>query len=238
MDQTTLPAGAFQTHVAAVASPTPGSRRITFAGAALADFALPPGCWGPYVKLLFPRPDATLAWRTYSVRAFDPVRRELAVDIMLHAPHGIGARWALAARPGDPLAILGPGAVPVPPEPDWILLAGDRTALPAIAYTLERLPAAARGLALLALDDAAERQPLAAPPGVEVRWVAGDLAAAVAAVPWPGGERAVLWAGAEAGAARRIRTHARKACGLAPGCRPILNYWKRGQAEGSFSCLA
>ena len=230
MDAPALPAGAFRTHVVAVSAPTPRSRRITLGGEDLRGFALPAGCWAPYLKLLFPRPDASLARRTYSVRTFDPGRSELAVDIMLHEPCGVGAGWALSARPGDALALLGPGVIPVPPAPDWILLAGDRTALPAIAFTLERLPRAARGLALLQIDDAVERQALDAPRGVEVRWIDGDLAAAVAAEPWPADGAAVLWAGAVAGAARRIRAYARRHRGLDQSCRPILNYWKRGLA--------
>ena len=157
---------------------------------------------------------------------------------MLHEPLGVGSAWALAAKPGDPLAILGPGIIPVPPAPDWIMLAGDRTALPAIAFTLERLPPATRGLAFLALDDARDRQELARPRGVELRWVDGDLADAVLAAPWPEQGDSVIWAGAEAVAARRIRAYARKRCHLDPCRRPILNYWKRGVAEGGFDCLA
>lgn len=238
MPEPALPAGAFRTAVVAVAEPTPRTRRITFGGEALRSFALPPDCWGPYMKLLFPRPDGSLAWRTYSVRSFDRERCELAVDIMLHEPCGVGARWAMAVRSGDALAILGPGLIPVPPAADWIMLAGDRTAMPAIAFTLERLPATTRGTALLAVPEAEDRQELAGPSGVEVRWVEGDLADAVLAAPWPCDGDCVLWAGAEAGTARRIRAYARKRCGLEACRRPVLNYWKRGQAEGSFDFLA
>lgn len=233
-----LPAGAFRTRVVDVASPTPRCRRVTLGGEGLRGFALPQGCWGPYLKLLFPRPDGTLARRTYSVRDFDPGSCELAVDVMLHEPRGVGASWAAAARPGDPLAILGPGVIPVPPAPDWAVLAGDRTALPAIAYTLARLPAEARGIAFLAVEDEEDRQELARPPGVELRWIEGDLAEAVLGSPWPCEGDCVLWAGAEANAARRIRAFARKRCGLDACRRPILNYWKRGQAEGSFDFQA
>ena len=238
MPDPALPAGAFWTKVVSVTEVTPRTRRIAFGGEALRGFALPPDCWGPYIKLLFPAADATLAWRTYSVRGFDGERCELAVDIMLHEPCGVGASWALAAKPGDALAILGPCIIPVPPAPDWVLLAGDRTALPAIAFTLERLPPATRGLALLALEDPADRQDLVGPPGVEIRWVDGDLADAVLAAPWPEDGDCVLWAGAEAGPARRIRTYARRHCGLDPGRRPVLNYWKRGRPEGSFDYIA
>ena len=238
MTAATLPAGAIPTRVVSVTAPSPRMRRIVLGGDGLGGFALPAGCWGPYIKLIFPQPDATLAWRTYSVRAFDPARRELTVDMLLHEPRGIGSRWASDARPGDTLAILGPGIIDVPPAPDWILLAGDHCALPAIAFTLERLPASARGLALLALEDPDDRQALAAPAGVEVRWLRGSLAEAVAAAPWPQDGTGVLWAGAEAAAARRIRAYARQHRGLDQSCRPILNYWKRGQAEGSFGFAA
>jgi len=238
MTDTILPDGAILTQVVSVAAPSPRMRRITLGGEGLGGFALPAGCWGPYIKLIFPRPDGTVAWRTYSVRAFDPARRELTVDMLLHEPRGIGSRWASEARPGDALAILGPGIIDVPPTPDWILLAGDHSALPAIAFTLERLPASARGLALLALEDPGDRQALAAPPGIEVRWLCGGLAEAVAAAPWPRGGTGVLWAGAEAAAARRIRAYARQHRGLDQSCRPILNYWKRGQPEGSFGFVA
>lgn len=213
---------------------TPKTRRILLGGPELRGFALPAGAWGPYLKLCLPRPDGCLARRTYSVRRFDPARIELVVDVLLHEPRGLASGWAAAVRPGAGVTLYGPGCLPVPAMPCWTLLAGDASALPAIAYTLENLPCSARGLALLALDDPADRQEIAAPPGVEVRWIEGDLAGAVASAPWvPDGT--IIWAGAEAGTARALRAFARKEKKLEQDRRPILNYWKRGQAEGDFA---
>lgn len=231
-----LPPNAVRATVAAVSSPTPLMRRITFAGPELRRCAPAPGAWGPYLKLLMPRPGGPPMRRTYSLRAYDPDHLELTVDVLMHEPLGLASRWARDAGPGDRLGLVGCGAVPVAPEPGWILLAGDHSALPAIAYTLERLPPSARGMAIIAVADPAERTPLDAPPGVPVRWLdaADDLPAAVAATPWPARGPAVLWAGAEAALARALRSFARQEQNLDQNRRPILNYWKRGSAEGAF----
>jgi NADPH-dependent ferric siderophore reductase len=55
-----------------------------------------------------------------------------------------------------------------------VLLAGDETAVPAIAGILRDLPADAVGTALLEVPLAADVQDLAAPSGVDVRWLPRD----------------------------------------------------------------
>ena len=111
--------------------------------------------------------------RTYTARSVRQERREVDVDIVLHGDLGPASRWALAAAPGDDLVILGPNAdvagphggvdfVP-PAHTDRLLIAGDETALPAIASILERLPADARGEALIEMPLSGDRLDLAAP---------------------------------------------------------------------------
>jgi NADPH-dependent ferric siderophore reductase len=129
----------------------------------------------------------------------------------------------------------------LPGDADWFLLAGDLTALPAIARILENLPGTARGRALIELPHPEEVQALAHPPGIEVVWLHPGrdgapvrLADAVVGTVPPEGARAYLFCGAEAATARPIRRHARQVLRLAPERVNVLNYWKVGLAEGRF----
>lgn len=139
-------------------------RRIVLGGADLETFDVPSNALGPYIKLLIPpqgvvpewptlSPDGRLLWppvetrpvmRTYSVRKFDKEAGEMHVDFVLHGDRGIASGWAMRAQPGDPVGVWGPGCVTTQ-NIDWYLLAGDHTALPAIAFILENLPETAKG---------------------------------------------------------------------------------------------
>ncbi|MEV0157420.1 siderophore-interacting protein [Micromonospora sp. NPDC050686] len=118
--------------------------------------------------------------RTYTVRAVRPHLAEVVVDLVRHGDGGPATRWARRARPGDQIAIVGPdggyhgehGGVEFrPPPTGQLLLAGDETAVPAIAAILERLPLDARGRVLLEVPHADDALPLAAPPGVVLTWL-------------------------------------------------------------------
>lgn len=124
-----------------------------------------------------------------------------------------------------------------------LLLGADETAVPAVASILERLPADARGTAVLEVPAAGDFLDLAAPPGVTVRWYArGDrphgqaltaavreLAAALdPATGAPVGELdesdLILWDVPEAGPGRRRllrlagrRGHLHRGAAPAPG---------------------
>jgi iron complex transport system ATP-binding protein len=122
--------------------------------------------------------------RTYTVRAVRQADREIDVDMVLHGDGGPASRWVAEARPGSPLVVLGPDAAFdgahggvdfVPPvRTGCLLVAGDETAVPAIACILERLPASARGEVVLEVPSADDVLPLAAPDGVVVRWLVRD----------------------------------------------------------------
>jgi NADPH-dependent ferric siderophore reductase len=121
--------------------------------------------------------------RTYTVRHVRPADREVDVDVVRHSDgHGPAARWAEAVRPGDAAALIGPdarypgehGGVEFrPPAPGTaVLIAGDETAVPAVASILARLPARSAGEVLLEVpypDDALAVDEL--PPGFRIRWL-------------------------------------------------------------------
>lgn len=211
-----------------------------------------------HVKLIFPDPDTgelrppvpdglMLAWprpvppsREYTVRRFDPATLEIDIDIVLHRG-GLASDWARAASPGDRVHVAGPpGGVIVPLVYDRYLLAGDLTALPAIARWLEELPQSAAGWAFTEVTDPGDEIELQRPPGMQLRWVhsrdtppgSGDLLArTVRTVHIPPGESVYLWAAGEAGAIKPLRRWARDELGLARHDYSVTGYWKRGTPD-------
>lgn len=190
---------------------TPHMIRIVFGGDGLGDFSV--GEFSDhYVKLLFPPEGAgyrdpfdvdevqaqypRAQWpvtRTYTVRAWDPQRRELTIDFVYHGDHGLAGPWAAAAKPGDAISFFGPGGAYAPaPEADWHLLVGDASALPAIAASAERVPAGKPVSVFVEVDSPTEQQELTSPGALDVHWVYGfsadrpgvELAEQVLAAPW------------------------------------------------------
>lgn len=163
---------------------TPRMARVTFTGPGLSTVERWPD---QQLKLLFPPPGRPLVlpdapaegdgmrwYGAYQAIPTDerPIMRSftvrdlrdglLTVDFVLHTHGGPASTWALSAVPGDKLARYGPAAVyarPLALDADWVLLAGDETALPAVGSLLP-LPHAT---VLVEVADAAEEQDL---PGV------------------------------------------------------------------------
>jgi NADPH-dependent ferric siderophore reductase len=235
---------------------TPHMVRVVLGGEGLARFATR-GQTDHYVKLHFPAPGAAYPepfdlrtireefpreqWpstRTYTVRSWDEQARELALDFVVHGDEGIAGPWAVNARPGDALYFSGPGGGYAPdPEAPWHLLAGDETALPAIAAALEALPADARGHAFIEVSDAAEELKLAAPEGVRVAWlhraggpVGAKLVEAVAALAFPEGVPQVFVHG-EAGFVKELRDLLKNERGVPREALSISGYWRLGHDE-------
>ncbi len=224
---------------------TPRYRRIVLGGPELeADF--PWAAFAPtsHVKVLVPGADGGVvlpepdgprpALRDYTVRGWDPEARELTLDFVLHG-HGLAGTWAAAAKPGDRLGVLGPRGLKLfPTGYPFYLVAGDASALPAVSRFVEELPAGARALAFVEVEDAAEEQRLAVSDDVEVRWVhraSGErLADAVRAWAPPSDHDWFAFAAGEAGSMREIRTHLRREVGLPREQVVVDGYWKQGEA--------
>ncbi|HEX6954334.1 MAG TPA: siderophore-interacting protein [Agromyces sp.] len=197
------PRPAYRSYRAAVARVerlAPHFTRVTFAGDELAEF----GTAGldQRVKVVLPLPGTGFAafpqvddwygawrrlpaekrnpFRTYTIRAVRPERREVDVDFVVHGDTGPGSAWAMRAEPGDEIVLVGPdersegrtiGIDWRPGDVETLLLAGDETAAPAICAILESLPADASGAAIIEVPSAADALPVRAPAGVEVRWL-------------------------------------------------------------------
>ena len=122
--------------------------------------------------------------RTYTVRAARPEQQEVDVDFVLHGDGGPASRWAGSAVAGDAVQLVGPnrrhpgstravGWNP-PPEESTLLIAGDETALPAVASILEGLPPTARGTVLIEVPEPDDVLELPGPTGVTVEWITRD----------------------------------------------------------------
>jgi len=78
--------------------------------------------------------------RTYTPRGYDPATKTLEIQFLLHG-EGPASAWAQRAKPGDKLAVAGPGGrFSFEPVADHWWLAADESAIPAVATLLEALP--------------------------------------------------------------------------------------------------
>lgn len=189
--------------------------------------------------------------RTLTVRRADPIAREIAIDVSVHGDHGTVGPWALRAQPGDPVYLMGPGGAYAPdPAADWHLLAGDESALPAIAAALEALPSDAVGKAFIEVAGPEDEIALTAPEGVELNWLhrggradlvgqerAGDnapLIGAVTTAPWLPGQVQVFIHGEAQAVMHNLRPYVRKERGVEAKWASISGYWRRGRTEETF----
>lgn len=237
--------------VTAVRDLTPRLRRVTFQGRDLDRFApstnlhvrlyLPPEgeappVWprpGPDGRPHWPPGAARPAVRYYTLRRVDAARGELDIDFVRHPDGGPGAGFAERVRFGDLCGMSGPYGLGARPA-DWHLLAGDETALPAIARILEELPTDARGVALVEVEDAADELPLEHPEGVNLCWLhrrgspPEQLFDAVAALEMPDGEAVErrAWIACEFHDLARLRDHLRER-GLSRDELLAVAYWRR-----------
>ncbi|MFF9070851.1 siderophore-interacting protein [Streptomyces sp. NPDC014872] len=180
--------------------------------------------------LAIPEPERPLM-RSFTVRGYDRASGVMTVDFVLHGDDGPAARWGRGARPGEVLGMVGPSAAYARPLPaaDWLLLAGDETALPAIGTLLESLSAGSRAVVYAEVADAAEHRMPHSPGEVSVHWVdrdrGGALVDAVRAAELPAGPGAA-WLAGEAGAVRALRRHLVGERGLPRNAVEFSGYWR------------
>jgi NADPH-dependent ferric siderophore reductase len=173
---------------------TPALIRVVLVGPGLVDLAMPDGT-DAYVNIAIPPADAPYgplfdlqqvreqhppelqpARRRYTVRRWQDGR--LTLDFVVHGDTGVAGPWAAAAGPGDVLVFTGPSSGYRPsPDAAWHLLVGDEAALPAIAASLEVLPAGVRAVVRLLCDGPDYVLPIDTAADVDLQWLyrTGDV---------------------------------------------------------------
>lgn len=237
---------------------TPRMIRVVLGGEALEGFETKTFT-DHYVKIQLPPPGADYGsdfdleeiqatrprelWprtRTYSVRRWDPEAGELTIDFVVHGDGGVAGPWAVRARPGDILQLRGPGGAYAPdPEAAWHLLAGDASAIPAIAAALVRIPAGVPTFVLLEVDDADEELELETDAALALRWLhrtraPGEepelLLEAARELTLPAGPGQAFVHG-EASSVRALRRHLLVDRALSPDALSASGYWKLRRTE-------
>ncbi|MFH8612793.1 siderophore-interacting protein [Streptomyces sp. NPDC018029] len=233
---------------------SPHMQRVVLGGEGLAEFTAGE-CTDHYVKLLFDAEGVTYPepfdmqrireefpreqWpvtRTYTVRWWDAETRELALDFVIHGDEGLAGPWARDVEPGATVRFLGPGGGYAPDAAaDWHLLAGDESALPAIAAAAEALPPGAVARIFIEVEGPAEEQKIAT--DAEIVWLhRGDrpvgrlLVEAVRALEFPDGDLHAFVHG-EAGFVKELRRYLRVEREVPRERLSISGYWRLGHNE-------
>lgn len=252
----------FDLSVARTERVSPSVVRITFHGPALAEFTsggrdqriklfLPqPDQESPVVPVESGMdwftvwrdmdPATRAVMRSYTVRDQRREPDELDIDFAVHEDGGPASRWAARSRPGDQVVVLGPieednpGVDFRPPaDTDWVLLAADETALPAVERILSWLPGDARALVWIEVPGAADIRDLPSAADVKVNWLPRDgngLLDAVRAADFRYGTP-YAWIAGEAGTVRALRRHLVGERGFDRHSVTFTGYWRRGVAE-------
>lgn len=203
---------------------------------------------GPVEEALPLQLDGGIEWtrapgrqtRDYTPRS---LRREsdgswsLDLDFVVHADGeaaaGPAERWALSARSGDPLWIVGPkSSTTLPQDLQELVLLADETGLPAVARFFDDRPSDAPVRAIITVSHVQARQELATREQDSVTWVLaapGDphaLADAVRSIEDAVWDRNVyVWGGAESRALLPVRRYLSKVRAVPRHRLDLTGYW-------------
>jgi NADPH-dependent ferric siderophore reductase len=170
--------------------------------------------------------------RTYTPVRFDEASKTLELQFVLHGV-GPASEWAERAKPGDKLAVAGPGGRFVLDETAghwWI--AADESAIPAVVTLLEALPATATADVHVEVADADDEIEFPGQAKTSVTWhhrrkadaFGAELDEAARAADIPEGAR--IWVACEAAAMRGIRRYFHNERGLPLSSLTTRGYWR------------
>ncbi len=240
---------------------SPHLLRVTFIGDDLNDF--PEKCGAGHLKIFLPNQESgilqlpqrdretdTVIWpehkpvaRAYTVRKFRKDEGELDIDFVDHGLASPGSGWAVNAKPGDKLGLIGPGGPDPMLEPaDWHILACDLTGLPAVSAILEELSDDARGEVFIEVESLAEVHELEHPPGVNIHWIEIDftrpeycLANGISTITVPDNTASVSgFIAGENSSVKECRRYLVKQFGLTKQNLYAIPYWRRGKNEEAY----
>jgi len=246
--------------VLAIKDISPRLRRITLGGQQMSaftsgnGFSIPPfATEGPddHIKIFYPNPetgilslpvqaDGHLQWprdpvatsREYTPRNFDATAATCDFEFVLHE-HGIATQWAANTKPGDKVFVAGPKASLIIPTAGTYLVAGDETALPAIANWLTMLPAEARVICVILVEDMSATIALEHSANAEISWHLVDPAKPasfteiIAALDLPTDD-IFVWAAGEREAIRQLRSHLIDDRQIDKRRLDVSSYWHHG----------
>jgi NADPH-dependent ferric siderophore reductase len=211
--------------------------RVVLGGDDLADYPQPEFT-DAYMKMTFPGPDGPVA-RRYSVRHWDPAARLITVDFVVHGDEGVAGPWAAQASAGDEVGVSTPGGAYRPdPEAAWHLMVGDESALPAIAASVEAVPAGAPAVVRLVCDGPEDEVELQSPGALDIVWwhrrTADDpealLPDAIRDLTFLRGPVHGFVHG-EAGEVREVRRHLLGERGIERRLLSASGYWRRAMTD-------
>lgn len=170
--------------------------------------------------------------RTYTVRSFDEDTREMAIDFAMHEG-GLASDWANRVQPGETVLMAGPKhSAGLPAGVDWMLIAGDETALPAIAHCLEQLPSDLPATVVIEVAEPSHRQELKCESPLDVTWLfrsendgESRLVETVKAAQWRPGQP-YLWVAGETLTIKPLRRWAKLDKEIAKQFVEIAGYWR------------
>ena len=173
--------------------------------------------------------------RTYTPRRYDPATRTLEIQFLLHGT-GPASEWAQRVKPGDKLAVAGPGGrFSLEPVTDSWWLAADESAIPAVGTLLEALPETAAADVHIEVDGPDDEIEFTAPAKTTITWhrrhrrdeFGAELIAAAHAASIPDATR--VWVACEAAAMRDIRRYFLTSRLVPPASLVTRGYWRAGE---------
>lgn len=240
---------------------TPNLRRITFTSETLDSY--PTDCEAGHIKIFISKDSPTTpptlpslsakgpVWpegkerplvRTYTIRSCRSAEKEVDIEFAMHEDAGPAINFAKFAKPGDYLGITNPGG----PDPllmpaEHYYMAGDLTAIPAIAALLEKMPANAQGKVIVRIDAKEDQQSLQKPAGVEVIWVVGGVEKTDEIVElfcsWILPEdksQTAFWLAGEDKMVKALRRYVRRDKGYEREQIYAIPYWRHGYNEEGY----